>query len=228
MGIDDDLRELREAMKTKSKVLICGTGPSIDLLSDSRLVESLSADHHIYCVHTSYHHFRQIDALFMTYNGDFSAHTKMKHLRGRQIRFLVTEENRRHLPIRFIQVSVDRSLDCMRISTDLHSKLPCGPTSILQYSIPTAMYCELKHVALIGAEYPLKIPYARSASDALYRRPREKYGIENEMAIAHKKWAMWQQYFDEHGVSIVNLSPGCELDMPMRDIYEYANVEKPK
>lgn len=206
--------QLVNEVSKKEATLICGTGPSLECLEDRALVKALCNRFNIFCVNSSHYYFDDIDVQFI--GGGYLLQVTQDKFRNKTVKFLIGDSNKANLRFPFIQTRTVLSLDKYEpaISSDITVPLPHGPTTILDIAIPTCMFCGVKQIYLLGAEYS-RTNFRRFTIDS--QRPMG--GFPHEMELAHRKWETWKEYFKIVGVSVVDLSGG-ELNLPKLDIRE--------
>lgn len=211
-------------MSKKDKVLICGTGKSIEYLEDKSLVDKINEKFNVFCVNTSHYYFQNIDVLFIGNNCNYSVTAQQSHFTGKNIKYLIGDNNNINLNTTFIKTELnventDRGLPTITISTNITKKLPHGPTTILDLAIPTALFCGMKKIYLLGAEYPRSVKYERFNKDFLYRE-QVNFGFKPEMEWAYKKWDIWKEYFKNNKIEVFNFSQISELSFKKVNINE--------
>ena len=134
------------------------------------------------------------------------------------------------MPATFIRVVVDIRGDLLApaLTTDITMPLAHGPTTMLDLAIPAALFCGVKRIFLLGAEYSTKGGHHKHFSaDAGYRASGEAHGFVGEMAKAQAKWKLWGEHCAKNGVTIHNFSLNSELDFPKLDIQKERLSWKP-
>lgn len=168
------------------RVLICGTGPSLQRLEDPALVAAIARTHCIFCVNTAHHFFTSVDILFIGPRCEYARTVRWQHFDGKRVmRFFVGADAAQVPGTRVPVVLRDDPRPLPVISTDITQPLPHGPTTILDLAVPTAMFCGMTEVCFIGAEYHRAQPYTRFGADATYRDGNSRIGFSGEMYRAH-------------------------------------------
>jgi hypothetical protein len=217
----DVLEDFKRHISAKRRALICGTGPSLEVFKDAELVRKAEEAFAICCVHSAAHYFNHIDCLCALRGSTYSRDIKPEHYAGKQIDFFVSDLEKTGLSARHVPVQERKGATYVRdISCDISKPMPFSPTTILSPALPAMLFCGIKDICLIGAEYQLQARYIRHDADAAYRTVSGK-GVPREMHLAHMKWAIWAQYFEQHGIKVTDFSTGGELVFPKVDINSF-------
>lgn len=203
--------QLRYGLRAKRRALICGTGPSLDVLSDKALVEHIAKTCHIFCVNTAHHYFDTVDVLFIGPRCDYARTVRSSHFDGKAVVFYVGSANSEVPGVHILVTVRNDHWPAPELSDDITKPLPFGPTTILDSVVPTAMFCGMKELYFIGAEYARTGPYRRFYGDSRYRDGNARIGFAGEIDAAHVKWKLWKDYFSAHGIVAKDLSLLGEL-----------------
>jgi hypothetical protein len=199
------------------RALIVGTSPEAEILRDEALVKNLLPRFTILCINTAYQFFPALDFLF--FNGRFTSLSDA-HFYPRVIGTIFSPlEMPRVRDYQIFPFQIRGGDFAAKISTDILSPLPHGPTTLLDIVFPACAYLGFKELYILGAEYRRDVEYKRFEGDsAVVNRAKPSMNRQLEMELAHIRLQEWKEIFDASGISCFALSPLSQTPFPKVDL----------